>query len=402
MLNRMNPAPAPRPTHARSRPGRRRGSVIVVVIGLLGALMLLGFLFLTLALQEEQNARYYSESAKTVEYDPNVFFNWALEQIILGAPDERRDSVLWGGRASLLPNLVGDDLVPHDGPGVNLGMDDAATALPQVDQDMNGAADTGAVALRYDRLNLSPASQYNAASMQFDANDASKAQWLNNLRGPNGLPAPDAGYTYPDVNSPFLTYIGTEPGSVNRVVIPAFHRPQLLRNRTAANDWSSLPDAKADTDADGIDDNPDAYHDWYRDFRTLPLRDAAPRGPRRGFDQPGRREGPADLHRGRRRTRASTAPTDLSRRSTRTWTRTTPRSRIRSRTSSSRSRSMSTAKGSGGRASTPAARGPARTVRPRSTPTRTTTGWPRRCGWTWASRSRPRPTGRAASCRCSP
>ena len=74
----------------------RRGSVIIVVIGLLGALMLLGFLFLTLSLQEEESARYYSEAQKVTQTDPNAFFNWTLEQLLLGAPDERKDSVLFG------------------------------------------------------------------------------------------------------------------------------------------------------------------------------------------------------------------------------------------------------------------------------------------------------------------
>ena len=111
------------PAEPAAAPARRRGTVIVVVIALLGALMLIGFLFLTVTLQEEENSRYFKAGEKTTETDPNGYFNWALEQLIAGPADETRESVLWGGRASLLATTVGGDLVPYDGRGVNLVWD---------------------------------------------------------------------------------------------------------------------------------------------------------------------------------------------------------------------------------------------------------------------------------------
>ena len=124
--------------------------------------------------------------------------------------------------------------------------------IPFVDQDLDGAPDpfvaggTGADRQHYAWLNLSPGSLPAAAQ-----------SLLANVR--QNWPAPDAGYTYPDHNSPFLTFETVEPVSNERFLLPAFHRPQLLRGRTAqynttaplANDWY----------------NPS---DWYTNARTLP------------------------------------------------------------------------------------------------------------------------------------
>ena len=43
---------------------RRRGAVLIVVLGLLGLLMFLGFAFYTFARQEEGNAEYFNASAR--------------------------------------------------------------------------------------------------------------------------------------------------------------------------------------------------------------------------------------------------------------------------------------------------------------------------------------------------
>ena len=46
----------------RNLPERRRGSTLIVVIALLGALLILGMLVLTVASQEEVNAEYFAGS----------------------------------------------------------------------------------------------------------------------------------------------------------------------------------------------------------------------------------------------------------------------------------------------------------------------------------------------------
>ena len=245
----------PVPAGSRSS-AARRGSVIIVVIGLLGALMLLGFLFLTLSLQEEESARYYSEAQKVTQTDPNAFFNWTLEQLTVGAPDARRDSVLWGGRFSLLATLLGSDMVPHDGAGVNLLITGGETSpIPLVDQNMDllvdpPAADTG----HYAALNISPGSIVPVPAFNPNKLVNVRANW----------PEPDTGYTYPDMNSPFLTFEQFEPndGSGDRVVLPAFHRPQMLRGRTGPYTITSSHSLLAD----------DWYNpgDWYTNPATLP------------------------------------------------------------------------------------------------------------------------------------
>ena len=52
-------------------------------------------------------------------------------------------------------------------------------------------------------------------------------------------PDPDTNTTYPDLNSAFLSYdsLVPNPGSPalpTRVIIPSFHRPQLLRNANSS------------------------------------------------------------------------------------------------------------------------------------------------------------------------
>ena len=272
--------PAARPARCRpghDRPGHdRRGTVIVVVIALLGALMLIGFLFLTLTLQEEESARYFKASEKTQEVDPNVYFNWALEQLIAGPADQNRESVLWGARGSLLATMVGGDLIPYDGQGVNLVWDAGANGgRPEPDLNRDGIPDIngqntgdrsndGAMA----RLNLSPGSQPEVVGQP----NVVKV-FLRSLRDkvdasdPLGLPAPDAPYTAADHNSPFLSFDYVEPVTGRRVILPSFHRPQLLRNRVSDGDYTLAP-AAYDTVGDPAGTT--TLHPWLHSTATLP------------------------------------------------------------------------------------------------------------------------------------
>lgn len=231
---------------ARTACRPRRGSVLVVVLALLSALMLLGFLFYTIASQERENARYFTASEKWygAELSPDELFDFALEQIIVGPRDDYANSALWGGRYSLLASLVGDDIQPYSGPGVNI-VDDSQMVIPLyggqsgapvVDQERDGAETT-------------TANQYQLM--------LNIAEWATALPGSNvraDFAKPDVGYTYPDLNSPFLAYIGTEPTTGDKVIIPSFHRPQYLR---------------------GLFNNPPATptvppSDWYIDPLTKP------------------------------------------------------------------------------------------------------------------------------------
>ena len=268
------PAAGARPADRRPR---RRGTVLVVVIALLGALMLLGFLFLTLTLQEEQNSIYFGESAKTVETDPNVLFNEALEQLIVGPDDRRRDSILWGGSKSLMPGMVGADPVPFDGTGVSTVWDGSVVAggRPAADLNRDGVADDPAdpsskqeAALR---MTFAPGSQPEAFGS--DAQRAALDTVLRNLRvtAVSGLPTPDIDRTYPDINNAFLSYDWVEPVTGARMILPSFHRPQLLRNRIANGDFTTDPAAWPNPERDPETGANVPVHPWYTDLATLPF-----------------------------------------------------------------------------------------------------------------------------------
>lgn len=207
-----------RKTRAERRSKReRRGSTLLVVLGLLGMLSLLGLIYFSFANQELQNANYFADrSPPPSEDDIERIFSAAMKQIILGAETSQPNSVMWGRRHSMLFNLIGFDVQPHSGTGVNLALDGGGGLI--VDQDHDGTADSQPAG--YDLLNV---------------NDSPAAQGLFQ-RNILALPAPDVDYTYPDHNNLFLGYKGytwdyrLTPPAPRLVIKPSFHRPELLRN----------------------------------------------------------------------------------------------------------------------------------------------------------------------------
>jgi hypothetical protein len=80
---------------------RRSGSVLLVVIGMLGILLLAGIAFFTFASQENSSADFYSDAAKVPPVPKmiaDVLFDYALEQLIVGPDDSLTQSALRGGR----------------------------------------------------------------------------------------------------------------------------------------------------------------------------------------------------------------------------------------------------------------------------------------------------------------
>ncbi|MEX0701476.1 MAG: hypothetical protein WD069_05210 [Planctomycetales bacterium] len=190
---------------------RRQGSTLVVVAALLALLAVLGYMMFRMTSQELESATYFSEGAKelqTASVDPDVYFGLALEQFINGPTAAYPNSALYGGRGSMLATLVGRDGKPYNGVGILLM---TSGGLPRVDQNRDGAPDGNQSLLE---INDSAAANGGAP------------------RDISSHPEPDADYTAPDINSPFLAFVGytvDDKGKPVFVVIPSFHRPQYLR-----------------------------------------------------------------------------------------------------------------------------------------------------------------------------
>ena len=205
------------PRRARSR---RRGSTLLVVMALLGMLLLLGMLYFTFATQEQHNATNFAESVKQVDDQPDdieAIFDSVLEQLVQGPSYDKKNSALWGGRHSFAFSMLGQDLQPFNGVGVNVHWETSGGLV--VDQNRDGTADADQSLLE---LNDSP---------------GARSVWPPVERRVETFPAPDVDYTYPDHNNAWLAYIGTTWKTPSNaaptgypVIKPSFHRPELLRD----------------------------------------------------------------------------------------------------------------------------------------------------------------------------
>ena len=217
---------------------------MVIVVALLGMLAFLGFVFYTFAKQERANAATFSLGAKILKapsLEPDALFDFALQQAILGPPDGFTQSILWGGRHSLMANMYGRDGIPWNGEGVHLIPDPTLPGIPRVDMDFNGSPD--------------------ASDAFLDPVDSPAAN-NGTIWGPGkslaGLPAPDVNYNAPNIDTMFLSYdgIATDGGAPplqKRVLIPSFLRPQYLRMNSGGTvafipDWCSRDGAGTITD----------------------------------------------------------------------------------------------------------------------------------------------------------
>ena len=209
----------------------RRGSTLLIVLALLGLLALLGFTFYTFAAQERAASEFFASEARITgtTSQPDGIFEWPLRQLILGPDDANYNSVLWGGRFSLVPGMLGLDGIPFNGEGVNVAVD--ASGNPFVDLNFDGVQDSPQVLTMTNTVD-SPAANNGTRW------GAGKSRAL--------LPAPDTDYSYPDINNMILSYDGLAiNGSSNntainyagwgvnstlRVIIPTLMRPQYLRS----------------------------------------------------------------------------------------------------------------------------------------------------------------------------
>ncbi len=252
--------------HASGFLGDRRGSTLLIVMVLLGLLSVLGFLFYTFAAQERSTATYFADSNKiysankdytagnvaTTNLGVDALFNYGLEQLIVGPKagvlprsalsGEIPSSAPAYGPHALLTNMFGWDVNPYNGSGIHLSSNNGQ---PIVDMDYDGAGDPGGAGTNTP-LGQSPL-DFNASAV---ANGGISARNMNNQPDPdypNGnayqaWPDPGVNYTYPDINNLFLAYKGhaiDDYGNRVQVIIPSFHRPQLLRQASGApvTDW---------------------------------------------------------------------------------------------------------------------------------------------------------------------
>ncbi len=233
----------------------RSGSVLVVVLWLMALLWVIGLFFVLFATTEQGAAQNYSDAAKvdnSCGVDPDVLWDWALRQIIVGPkfdedndndptagnPDSESESSLYTfdsrsrfnlGRYSIIAHVLGNDLQAYNGQGINLITTAANPGMPFVDQDFDGVADADQSLLQY---NYSSAAVRDVSENPIDvANEAVPP------------PTTDVGYTYPDINAIFLSArIPAGPGpngilgdadDTPPVIIPSYHRPQYLRSTGA-------------------------------------------------------------------------------------------------------------------------------------------------------------------------
>lgn len=266
----------------------RRGSTLVIVISLLGLLAFTGMVFYSFSSQERASAEYFSEAAKVEVFIPDDPFPYALEQLIVGANNRQKNSIVYSPTAhnSLLRNLVGPDIAPHTGSGIRI-IYDSSTGLPVIDQDYDGTADvTPDQSDPADNgAGTQSATGYGHLSDHRNFVD-SVAAWgeffreneINSVRdyvGANARPHPDVDYTYPDINNLFLSYHGyaiRDNGSTVTprfervpVIIPSFFRPQYLKSSTANGpSGSNVP-----TDVDWWDNTAHPTY-RYRSFAPHP------------------------------------------------------------------------------------------------------------------------------------
>ena len=252
----------------------RAGSILIAVLWLMALLWVLGIFFFLFANTEQTSATIFSDASKVDNrcgIDPDVLWDVALRQLIVGPKfdedgdgdvttgvDSEQESALYGhdqfnqigvGPHSLLAHWLGKDLQPYTGRGINLIADSSNPGMPLVDQDYDGTADGDQSLLEF--IYSSSAWGGTAIDLGVDLSSGNR-------------PAIDVGYTYPDINSPFLAYIAPPgpgpdgaPGQVGidddgangiddsgemgwtgsddtpRIIIPSFHRPQYLRQNGA-------------------------------------------------------------------------------------------------------------------------------------------------------------------------
>jgi len=258
---------------------RQGGAVIIVVIALMTTLVILGLFTFQRTSQEVANAELFSSPNESRSPDSGNLFDQSLEQLIVGTPAGKEDSVLWGGMHSMLAHEIGridQNLKPVDtsvksGQGIVIRYKDAKNTsgasspdgLPDVVYDSSnsnfgGFADVSDFQFIYSDEQPSPSTlplNIQSFVMNFSrmAQDNRNADAFNQST-PIPYYRPDVGYTYPDINSLFLAYdeIATDPNNSSagsrRVLVPSFFRPVLFPEMRSVDGSNSFIDLYTNPD----------------------------------------------------------------------------------------------------------------------------------------------------------
>ncbi|QDT55611.1 hypothetical protein Pan44_36570 [Caulifigura coniformis] len=242
-----------RPSEARSgrfslSAPRSGGAVLIIVLTLLSTLVFLGFFYFAYTSQAENAARSYA-TAEDYKLDADEILDKTYEQILVGTRAGYPNSALYGNRHSIVSHIVGPvDLElrptkdqPFSGAGIRMEVSDngdgvlAAGEYLRFDFDGDGYPDatldrTNDPSLAPLPLNFSKVARYDTQFYSGGTPDYSRGlhdspQLSVDEKNVFANYQPHVGYTYPDINSLFLSYDSIVSGQ--RVSIPSYFRPQL-------------------------------------------------------------------------------------------------------------------------------------------------------------------------------
>jgi hypothetical protein len=256
--------------------------VIIVVLALMTTLVVLGLFFYYFTVDEAVNAQNMA-LAEDYEISAEAIFAEAEHQFIVSTDDSREYSALAGSNWSLLAHIIGPlngngsprSLQPYSGAGIQVEVSGGGfpatdnawrIRIAEVDYNNNGVVDpdedlNGNGELdRFEDYNnngvLDPGEDLNGNGVLdygavFNGNDSRLR--LNLGRAADGQPVPslrypvNTGYTYPDVNAPwlavdFLLEDVNTPANSLRVVRPSFLPIQLFPDfRNSGNFAATRP-----------------------------------------------------------------------------------------------------------------------------------------------------------------
>lgn len=188
----------------------RRGVVLLVVLTLLTLFAVVGISFVMVANSTAQAALMHrqAESALRADVDPELLFSYFLGQLVYDVPDDERGvySALRG--QSLARNMYGG----NTGNGANLVAFNGTGRLREPAGPFAGGPKDHSL-FNY--------TSHGADGILRDPERLGTRAQLTDPLGPftGGF---NAGYTYPDLNSPFLAAVRASDGAV---LLPSFHRP---------------------------------------------------------------------------------------------------------------------------------------------------------------------------------